>query len=123
MGHHHREEPRNEAQISIENRGTETHPFFESKDLTYLSLILPLLSDQGKHFISFFLKFGNPNQVANVDPVSILKQLSPKLENSPLLEFLPAILNLMSNQENKSKLNPATISSILTNLNPAKENE
>ena len=121
MGHHHREEPRSEPQISGENRSA--HPFFESKDLTYLSLILPLLSDQGKQFINFFLKFGNPNQVTSVDPVSILKQLSTKLENSPLLEFLPAILNLISNQENKAKLNPSTVSNILSNLNPVKEGE
>jgi hypothetical protein len=121
MGHHHRAEVVNEPQ-TVENFDKSVHPFLHSNDLTFLSIILPLLSEPGKQLLSFFINFGNPKPVNNIgDPLSLLKQIAPKIENSGFQEILPTLMTLLSNQDNKSALNPALLSSLLANMGTKKE--
>ncbi len=107
MGHHHREDPIFPSQ-SGELSETKNNPFLAASDITYLSIILPLLSEPGKQLISFFINFGNnkPASSNSNDPLSILKQLAPKIENSGLREILPSILTMLSGQDTKSPSNP-----------------
>ena len=122
MGHHRREDPLDPSQLN-ENKDIGNNPFLGSSDITYLSMILPLLSDSGKQLISFFVNFGTNkpvNSAAN-DPFGILKQLAPKIENSGLREILPSLLTLFTNSETKSPSNP--LSSNLSNNAPPKEEE
>ena len=114
MGHHHREDPINPS-LPTENVGAGNNPFLGVNDITYLSIILPLLSESGKQLISFFVNFGNnkPSNVASNDPISLLQQLAPKIENSGLREILPSILTLLSNQNGKGSSNP--LASVLPN--------
>jgi hypothetical protein len=121
MSHHHRAEVLNEPQ-TVENFENSDHPFFKANDLTLLSIILPLLSEPGKQLISFFINFGNPKPVNSVvDPLSLLKQIAPKIENSGFQEILPTLMTFLSNPDNKSALNPALLSSLLSNMSPKKE--
>ncbi|HBE79134.1 MAG TPA: hypothetical protein DDW65_15375 [Firmicutes bacterium] len=118
MGHHHREETIN-PQSNVIPLGTGDHPFFSTNDLTCLSIIIPFLGEPAKQLISFFMEFGNSQSVnSTIDPVSILKQLTPKLENSPLKEILPNLLSLLSNQDTNTAFNPAILASLLGNITP-----
>lgn len=107
MGHHHREDPIVPSQPK-ELSETKTHPFLAASDITYLSIIMPLLSEPGKQLLSFFVNFGNnkPSSSNSNDPLSILKQLAPKIENSGLREILPSILTMLSGQETKTSPPP-----------------
>ncbi len=111
MGHHHREEPIVPSQPK-ELSETKTHPFLAASDITYLSIITPLLSEPGKQLLSFFVNFGNNKSSSSNtnDPLSILKQLAPKIENSGLREILPSILTMLSGQETKTP--PPPLSSV-----------
>ena len=121
MSHHHRAEVINEPQ-TVENFDNSDHPFLKANDLTLLSIILPLLSEPGKQLIAFFINFGNSKPVDNiVDPLSLLKQIAPKIENSGFQEILPALMTLLSSQDNKTALNPALLSSLLANMGTKKE--
>ena len=107
MGHHHREDPLFPSQPS-ELSETKNNPFLAASDITYLSIVLPLLSEPGKQLLSFFINFGNnkPSSSNSNDPLSILKQLAPKIENSGLREILPSILTMLSGQDTKASSNP-----------------
>jgi hypothetical protein len=121
MSHHHREAAINEPQTD-EPVSNSDHPFLETNDLTLLSIILPLLSEPGKQLISFFINFGNTKPINSIgDPLSLLKQLAPKLENSGIKEILPTLMTLLSNQDSKSALNPALLSSMLSTIGNKKE--
>lgn len=123
MGHHHREETISTAQ-SIDTENISDHPFLATNDLTYLSIVLPLLSEPGKQLISFFINFGKSKPIDSIsDPINLLKQLAPKIENNALKEILPSLLTLLSNPENKATLNPAVLSSMLANIGGKKEDE
>jgi hypothetical protein len=123
MGHHHREETVSATQ-AVDTENVNAHPFLATNDLTYLSIILPLLSEPGKQLISFFINFGNSKPAnSTYDPVNLLKQLAPKIENSGLKEILPSLLTLLSNPENKAALNPTVLSSLLSGLGGKKEAE
>lgn len=125
MGHHHREDPIIPLQPkdNQDNAETKNNPFLAASDITYLSIILPLLSEPGKQLISFFVNFGNnkPSSPSLNDPLGILKQLAPKIENSGLREILPSILTMLTNQDTKSSANP--LSSITPMSNVKKEKE
>lgn len=121
MGHHHREEPISTPPI-VDMENIDNHPFFATNDITYLSIVLPLLSEPAKQLISFFISFGNSKPVDTVnDPINLLKQLAPKLENNSLKEILPSILSLISNPENKTTLNPTVLASMLSNISAKNE--
>ena len=120
MGHHHRREENGIQPSEISDKSE--HPFFSEKDLIYLPLILPLLSEQGRKLIAFFIDFGNPNLTNNLpDPSNLLKQLGPKLENGNFKELLPMFLAFLSNPENKKILNPSLLSSLIANFSPKRE--
>lgn len=118
---HHRHYEENGVQ-TIENSDKNEHPFFKGNDLLYLSLVIPLLSEQGRQLISFLVNFGNPNPIRNFpDPFSLLKQMPSKLENNNVKDLLLTIVSLMSNPENKSGFNPSLLSSLLANMAAKKE--
>lgn len=118
---HHRHYEENGVQ-TIENSDKNEHPFFKGNDLLYLSLVIPLLSEQGRQLISFLVNFGNPNPIRNFpDPLSLLKQMPSKLENNNVKDLLLTIVSLMSNPENKSGFNPSLLSSLLANMAAKKE--
>ncbi|MGE5582830.1 MAG: hypothetical protein ACM3X9_09880 [Bacillota bacterium] len=118
---HHRHYEENGVQ-TIENSDKNEHPFFKGNDLLYLSLVIPLLSEQGRQLISFLVNFGNPNPIRNFpDPLSLLKQMPSKLENNNVKDLLLTIVSLMSNPENKSGFNPSMLSSLLANMAAKKE--
>jgi hypothetical protein len=119
MGHHHHEE---QATQIFDTENISNHPFFTASDITYLSIVLPMLSESAKQLISFFIGFGNSKPVDNIsDPINLLKQLAPKIDNNALKEILPSILTLLANPENKAALNPTVLSSMLANLGAKKE--
>jgi hypothetical protein len=121
MGHHHREETIDTPQ-PFNTEDISEHPFLVANDLTYLSIILPLLSESGKQLISFFINFGSNRPASSVsDPFSLLKQLAPKIESSGLKEILPSLVSLLSNQNNKPPIDPTVLSSLLTNIGGKKE--
>jgi len=123
MGHHHREDPdpTNPSQPA-DTVTNGNNPFLGASDITYLSMIIPLLSESGKQVISFFVNFGNnkPSNSSANDPISLLKQLAPKIENSGLREILPSILTMLSNQDYKGNSTP--LASVLP-TNPAKKED
>ncbi len=120
MGHHHREDPilPSQPKDTVETRN---NPFFAASDISYLSIIMPLLSEPGKQLISFFINFGNnkPPLSSSNDPLSFLKQLAPKIENSGLREILPSILTMLSSQDSKTPSNP--LSSVIPMSGAKKE--
>ena len=124
MGHHHREEAINTPQPIDTGTGSE-HPFLKANDLTCLSLVLPLLSDSGKQLISFFMNFGNNKPVNSVsDPMVLLKQLAPKLDNTALKDILPSLLTLLinnNNKDSKTPFNPGVLSSLFPNTDNQEE--
>jgi hypothetical protein len=72
--------------------------------------------------ITSFIGFGNSKPVDTIsDPINLLKQLAPKIDNNALKEILPSILTLLANPENKAALNPTVLSSMLANLGAKKE--
>ena len=107
MGHHHREDPVLPLE-SKDSAETKNNPFLTASDITYLSIVLPLLSETGKQLISFFVSFGNNKSSgsSSSDPLGILKQLAPKIENSGLREILPSILAMLSSKDNKTSPSP-----------------
>jgi hypothetical protein len=123
MGHHHREEVINEPQNS-DSWNKNGHPFLGTNDLAYLSIVLPLLSEPGKQLISFFINFGNAKPVSSInDPINLIKQLAPKIDNNALKEMLPTILTMLSNQDNLNAVNPSILSSMMANLGSKKEEQ
>lgn len=127
MGHQH--DPKKDLKpVEIETKDQNAHPFFEPNDITMLSMVTPMLSSNAQRLISFFINFGDaqasPNPMGNL--AEIFQQLSPKQKNS-LTELAPAVLGMLSGQDNKGGggtggINPALISTLLsTFMNNKKE--
>lgn len=126
MGHQH--DPKKDPKPAVtEAKEPNVHPFFEPNDLTLLSVVTPMLSSNAQRLISFFINFGGAEPVSNPigNLAEIFQQLPAKQKNS-LTELAPAVLGMLSGQDNKGSgtggLNPALISTLLsTFMNNKKE--
>jgi hypothetical protein len=122
MAHHTPELPeRNEIQpVMISEKAP--HPFFEKNDLTYLSMIKPLLSQTGQKLISFFVNFGEEeSRNNNLDFNGLLKQFTSKLDPNTTKDFLPALMTMMSGSDNKNSFNPAMLTALMSMMAAKKE--
>ncbi|HOJ77234.1 MAG TPA: hypothetical protein PLZ08_08365 [Bacillota bacterium] len=135
MGHQH--EPKRELKpVEIEKTEKNLHPFLEKNDITFLSMINPLLSPNGQKLVSFFINFGNSDSVANpVSPNSNLKDLFSQLtggQNNAIADLAPSLLGMLSGNaagadSKGGGINPALLttllSSMLNNSQPSKKDE
>jgi hypothetical protein len=87
------------------------HPFLEKNDITLLSIINPLLSNNGQKLVSFFINFGNQETNLPLQLNELINQLANKPKNSAG-ELLPSLLGMLSGPD--QKINPALISTLLS---------
>ena len=123
MSHHHSDpEPVNQLP-SVATPEKTIHPFLEEPDVTYLSLIRPLLSQKGQKLLGFFIDFSNQSPGNDqLDLSAMLKGLSTRFKNSSSLnDLLPTLLNMAANSEGKGKLSPALLTTMMSLLNTKKE--
>jgi hypothetical protein len=96
------------------------HPFLEKNDITFLSIINPLLSPNGQKLVSFFINFGNQETRLPLQLNELVSQLATKQKN-PAAEMLPTLLGMLSGPDQKNALNPAVISTLLSMFANRKE--
>lgn len=117
MSHHHRYRSEVQEQIKqpiIESEVKPDLPIFDKSDLTFLSMIKPLLSPTAqKGLASFFESCGV--EFLDNQP-DLLGLLNFKTENNPLKDLLPILMNGMSG-ENKGTLNPLLLNTLFSMLN------
>lgn len=98
-----------------------SHTFLEKNDITFLSMIRPLLSPNGQKLVSFFVDFDNQGSVntptSSLNIGDLLSQLSPNQKNS-IAELAPSILGMLSNGDAKGSngLNPALLTTLLSTM-------
>ena len=122
MGHQH-DSKKELKPVPLEK---ESHPFLEKNDITYLSMIRPLLSSNAQKLVSFFVDFDNQGQSqsvsstpSNLNLSDLMSQLSPGQKNS-IAELAPTLLGMLSNSDSKGGtggINPALLTSLLSMLN------
>lgn len=96
------------------------HPFLEKNDITFLSIINPLLSPNGQKLVSFFINFGNQETNLPSQLNELIGQLATKQKN-PAGEMLPSLLGMLSSPDHKNGINPAVISTLLSMFANRKE--
>lgn len=124
MGHHsHESNDKNNDPQFLGSVSNSSHPFLEKNDLTYLSMLKPLLSPNGQKILSFFISFSDKETLNNsqLDLATLIAQISPRLENSPLKDLLPTLLSAANSSESKGALNPALLSTLLSTISNKKE--
>jgi hypothetical protein len=128
MGHQNHEAIReipDECEVKEREKEKEkernSHPFLEKNDITFLSIIHPLLSPNGQKLVSFFINFGNQEPHLPLQFNELITQLATKQKNNPAGEMLPSLLGMLSGPDQKNALNPAVISTLLSMLANRKE--
>lgn len=132
MGHQHdsKKEP-----VTLEVVEKGSHPFLEKNDVTYLSMIRPLLSANAQKLVAFFIDFDNTGIGAGIGTnntsapslnlTDLMGQLSPGQKNS-IADLAPSLLGMLSNNDSKGGIggiggaggiNPALLTTLLGMLN------
>lgn len=116
--HHHRQQTEPAGLKTVEPIFKPGIPLFEKNDLTFLSLIKPLLSPNGQKLVDLILIFnGDSLQESLPDLTSLLSQLNINGENNSIKELLQNLLSSTNNQENKTNPNLAMLSSLINSIN------
>jgi hypothetical protein len=102
-------------------------PLFEKNDLSFISLIKPLLSPNGQKLVDLVLILNGFNGGASPDNppdlLGLLSQLNISGENNSIKELLGNLLNATNNPENKTNPNTAMLTSLLSALNQKEKPE
>lgn len=127
MGHQS-QESNNELKVveaipkEKERENNFSHPFLEKNDVTFLSIINPLLSPNAQKLVSFFINFGNTETNTGFNINELLNQFNSKAKPSGA-DLLPSLLGLASNSDLKNALNPALLTTLFTMLGNNKKEE
>ncbi|HEY8464457.1 MAG TPA: hypothetical protein VIM29_10630, partial [Bacillota bacterium] len=96
MGHQSQETSHELKMVEAVNKEKEreksSHPFLEKNDITFLSIVNPLLSPNAQKLVSFFINFGTDNSPAGLNLNELLSQIGSKTKNSGA-DLLPSLLS------------------------------
>jgi len=126
MGHQSQETSHELKMVEAVNKEKEreksSHPFLEKNDITFLSIVNPLLSPNAQKLVSFFINFGTDNSPAGLNLNELLSQIGSKTKNSGA-DLLPSLLSLASNSDLKNTLSPALLTSLFSMLGNSSKKE
>lgn len=122
MAHHYQDTIEKTDLKPVPSVEKPPHPFFEKNDLTFLSMVKPLLSPNAQKLVTFFLNFGEQDSKDNIpDLGGLFKQLTSKMDPNGGNDLLPALMSMLAGADNKGSLNPAILTTLMSMLATKKE--